>query len=360
AGGDIKLKVQGDGKVGIGTNSPSATLHVLSATPIIRVGTSSSGSGAIELGNSGHGIKRSYSGANDVGVYTTAADLYLSANGTSTSQFVLKNSGNVGIRTASPAYDLDVAGTIRTRVLRVVSTSGDASMELDALATSDVGIFNFKAGGAHQGRMTYTHNATALNGSIDFRIGGVATGNIKLKVQGNGNVGVGTNSPSELLHVNGTAKVQNVKFDDFTFIGDLVTFSAYRSTNQSIASTTDVKLISDSEHYDYGNDYDVSTGVFTAPFNGIYTFHYQALFDVLPDQTVTQGKIVKNGNVVMSMVQEVTSSSFNHTIQGSKTLLLSTNDTIQVDLYHDNGSPVNILGTAIQTFFEGSLIRQVP
>ena len=96
------------GTVGIGTQTPVTTLDVRSATPEITVGTSANTGGALYFGNSGHGVKRGYSQLNDVGLYTTAADVYLSANGTTTSQFVLKNDGNVGIGTSTPARKLTV------------------------------------------------------------------------------------------------------------------------------------------------------------------------------------------------------------------------------------------------------------
>lgn len=48
--------------------------------------------------------------------FTSAKDLFIADNGDfiyATDRFVVKNSGNVGIGTISPAYKLDVAGTGR-------------------------------------------------------------------------------------------------------------------------------------------------------------------------------------------------------------------------------------------------------
>ena len=98
------------GNVGIGISNPLNTLAVISSDPSILVGSSSGNLGAVYFGNSAHGVKRNYSGINDVGLYTTSANIYLSANGTSTSQFVLKNNGNVGIGTSTPFNKLDVEG----------------------------------------------------------------------------------------------------------------------------------------------------------------------------------------------------------------------------------------------------------
>ncbi|MGI4875558.1 MAG: tail fiber domain-containing protein [Janthinobacterium lividum] len=102
------------GNVGIGTSSPATTLDVRTTdgSAALTVGSTGNTDGALYLGNPSHGLKRNYSAGNDVGLYTTAANLYLSANGTSTSQFVLLNNGNVGIGTA-PGAKLHVAGTVK-------------------------------------------------------------------------------------------------------------------------------------------------------------------------------------------------------------------------------------------------------
>ncbi|MEI2722906.1 MAG: hypothetical protein V9H26_05015 [Verrucomicrobiota bacterium] len=126
--------IRASGGVGIGTINPATTLDVRSGTPEITIGTTANTGGALNFGNAGHGVKRGYSQLNDVGLYTTAADLYLSANGTATSQFVLKNSGNVGIGTNSPAERLQVEGNIRASgTVSVNDASGTvkASMAVD-------------------------------------------------------------------------------------------------------------------------------------------------------------------------------------------------------------------------------------
>jgi alpha-tubulin suppressor-like RCC1 family protein len=95
-----QMTIAKSGNVGIGLTDPGFSLDVRSATPAIRVGDASAGKGAIFFGNTNHGVRRDYgpgNSGNDVGLYTSAADLYLSADGASTSQFVLKNSGNIGI-----------------------------------------------------------------------------------------------------------------------------------------------------------------------------------------------------------------------------------------------------------------------
>ena len=112
-GGD-RLAVAPSGNVGIGTTAPASLLDVRSAdaSAAITVGSTDSGAGALYLGNANHGLRRNYSGANDVGLFTTNGTLYLSAAGnTSTNQFVLNSSGQVGIGTTNPFFPLDVQTT---------------------------------------------------------------------------------------------------------------------------------------------------------------------------------------------------------------------------------------------------------
>jgi uncharacterized coiled-coil protein SlyX len=179
------------GTVGIGTQTPATTLDVRSVAPAITVGTLANTDGALYLGNPGHGVKRAYSGGNDVGLYTTAADVYLSANGTSTSQFVVKNNGNVGIGTNNPALKL----TVNSPGYGIEHTDG--SVRIGTYVQSD---------GAFFGTISQHPLILMVNNG---------NGSARMTVTTNGNVGIGTGAPATKLDVAGevTATAVNITSD---------------------------------------------------------------------------------------------------------------------------------------------------
>ena len=226
-------------RVGIGTASPTVALHIVTG-----------GSTQIRLQHDSWNYWDITSAYN-----TTNADLYFSMAGAE--KFRINASGNVGIGTTSPAYKLDVAGSVRfsnelyvsgvwstsygprnsgepikfvnwsaTELVRINTTDGNvgigttspnAKLEVNGAVTfSSVDTFGqlvVKAASGATGDMLNigvdTANSVAFIQAVERGIDVIP---LSLQRYG-GNVGIGTTSPAEKLHIYGTGdqllKVEN-------------------------------------------------------------------------------------------------------------------------------------------------------
>jgi hypothetical protein len=193
-----------NGNLGIGATNPLTTLDVRSAdnSAAITVGSLGGGVGALYFGNPNHGLKRNYNGGNDLGLYTTSGTLYLSANNTSTSQFALLNNGNLGIGTSSPVTQLsNSAGNVTA-----TDGSGVSSQALNWVSTTTgyaAGLANTNA--ASNGHGLAVKVASTSAAALDISQGSTlgTAGTSLLHVRGDGDVGIGTSSPTQKLDVGG-------------------------------------------------------------------------------------------------------------------------------------------------------------
>ena len=151
--GGERIRIDFSGNVGIGTNNPTELLHLKESTP------------AILFQRSSESVADSFVVRNNSGGFEIRTD---------STRFIHLDpiEDSVGIGTAFPVSKLHVDGGITVKDNEDVNTSlGDLSITVDKLGNSSTKSIKF------------------LNGTSE-----------KLRIDGNGNVGIGTSSPAKPLH----------------------------------------------------------------------------------------------------------------------------------------------------------------
>ena len=199
-----------DGKVGIGTSSPSAKFDVLNTTPISTPAARFYGniSGGAISNLPGFQIYNNASGGfvDTTLVYGNTTNSYLAFghhNGTAYAERMrIDSSGKVGIGTSSPTQELHVYNSSATADVRVQGSGGTDFMDLFH-RSAEQGLF-----GSGSVPMVFSTNSTE-----------------RMRIDSSGNVGIGTNSPTRKLSVNGAAGFGNgtietvVSFSDRGILG---------------------------------------------------------------------------------------------------------------------------------------------
>ena len=208
--------------IGLGSTNPTQKLHIQSSNPQILIGDSSSGSGQIYFGNSGHGVGRktnltNFEDGNDVVLYTAGSG----GAGLKTSGGYLKvsSAGNVGIGTTNPIIPLQVgpgtntSGTSSRSSVAILSGESSGASELCALS-----LINSKISGEINNACSIGFNlckewsasakinaiCTAESGSADLIFNTYdSTLTEKMRIGANGDVGIGTSNPSYKFDVDG-------------------------------------------------------------------------------------------------------------------------------------------------------------
>jgi hypothetical protein len=322
-GASARMHINSSGNVGIGTTSPAQKLHVDGAivSGNITEGvllTSATGVGRVL------GVDAGFNSWNDLDIRATSA-----------TQLYLSTSGNVGIGTTSPSEALDVNGNItiknngfiydKTGNPRIkfwepgnnsyyagtssgghsfYAVSGGALMTI--LSSGNVGIGTTSPGSkltvngdarlANSGKL-YLWNDHSIN-YLDYRTW-VASSSTGMTIQNsaaggnillipNGNVGIGTTSPSQKLHVEGNARVTGAYYDSNNSAGtsgqvlsSTVTGTDWVTISSSSLWTADTNGITYASNVGIGQASVASTSLGVtgfAHFSGEARFDSQARF----------------------------------------------------------------------------------
>jgi hypothetical protein len=205
--GSRRLYVASDGKVGIETSSPTHKLDVRESGTVaavvdvarISTGAGSTAESRLLFGTFANTVNAAI-GAQTLSETAGVLKFYVDASDVLTERMRITSTGRLGLGTSSPTARLDVgniAGNVTAGDFTVDTTNGSAVVTVGRLSSTGGDSTNFRV-------------RNRANGEVFF-VDGV-----------NGRVGIGSNSPSQPLHIatgSGSAFILQTNGTATTFLG---------------------------------------------------------------------------------------------------------------------------------------------
>ena len=173
-------------KIGIGTSNPATDFHI-----------SRAGSSSFRLSNTSNNTNVELGITGGLGFVGTQSDNSLSVNTNNIERLRVTNTGNIGIGTTSPANRF------------VVSNAGASGFEIDPISGVNSGVLLQAYNRSTSAYMPQSYYAL----SHTFNVGSTGTTRA-LDITSTGNVGIGTASPAQKLHVDGNITTGNVLIEN--------------------------------------------------------------------------------------------------------------------------------------------------
>jgi hypothetical protein len=184
-----RMTIKSDGKVGIGVTDPDATLEV-----------KNSSDGAVSFKTGQDDTQFITHTHNATGNWsqiecTTASNFYISTAGNSE---LTLTGGKVGIGDVTPTNKLDVNGVIASWGANLLNEANAMKMSFEGSSAGQLAVWG-------------TDNSTGGTLNLTTKSANASINNTGIVIIGSGNVGIGTASPSNELHVHSTSATSQIR-----------------------------------------------------------------------------------------------------------------------------------------------------